>query len=177
MSLPGPKPYFLRPHMDKQALYRQGVGIVLRYGHRVFIAKRTDVKEGPACFPWQMPQGGIDTDETPYTAAVRELYEETGIRSTRLVAEIDKWIYYDLPPAISHKLWSGRYKGQKQKWFLFDFTGQEDEINLTIHTPEFCAWAWVPWAQALEKVVPFKRPVYEQVFKHFAPYFTEPALP
>lgn len=121
---------------------------------------------------WQMPQGGIDKGETPFEAAVRELHEETNVRSVLLLAESAGWYSYDLPPEAT-KRWKGKYIGQTQKWFAFRFTGEESEIDIEhpgdgAHTPEFNAWRWEPAENLPGLIVPFKREVYEQVVREFA---------
>lgn len=125
---------------------------------------------------WQMPQGGIDKGEEPYPAAMRELYEETGMRSVSLLAEAPQWINYDLPEHLIGVALKGRYRGQTQKWFAFRFDGDENEIAIDPppggHSAEFDRWAWKPMSELPELIVPFKRPVYEEVvsaFMHLAP--------
>ncbi|WP_374271778.1 RNA pyrophosphohydrolase [Paenirhodobacter enshiensis] len=149
--------------------YRRNVGIVLmnREG-LIFAAQRLD-SEIPA---WQMPQGGIDEGEKPKAAALRELWEETGITEDLVVklAKTGKWVTYDLPDTLVGKVWGGKYRGQKQKWFLFRFNGQDSDVNLNTEHPEFSAWAWKPWTEILESIVPFKRMVYAQVFNEFRDY-------
>jgi putative (di)nucleoside polyphosphate hydrolase len=155
--------------------YRPCVGImVLNAQGLVWIGCRADAKneaEGRGAW-WQMPQGGIDENEDPRAAAIRELYEETGIRSIELIAERDGWINYDLPRDLVGKAWGGRYRGQKQKWFAARFLGHDSEINITPpdgHNVEFIDWRWAPIGDVLELIVPFKRAVYEAVLPHFAP--------
>jgi putative (di)nucleoside polyphosphate hydrolase len=140
----------------------------------VFIGRRR--KERGAPMPgheWQMPQGGIDDGEEPRAAAVRELYEETNVRSAHLMAEAPRWLAYDLPDGARSRF-RGRYRGQTQKWFLFRFEGDESEINIEApaggaHSPEFAAWRWERWEALPDLVVPFKRDVYAQVAQWFAP--------
>ena len=120
-----------------------------------------------------MPQGGIDEGEAPYAAALRELYEETNVSSTSLIAEAPDWLTYDLPVEAGNR-WQGRYRGQTQKWFLLRFEGEDAEIDIRrpaggAHKPEFDAWRWEPLAAVPDLVVPFKRQVYEQVVALFAP--------
>lgn len=157
--------------------YRPCAGIALFNAEgRVFVARRRPDK-GPEyrdkVFEWQMPQGGIDPGEDPYNAALRELYEETSIRSTRLLAEAPDWYNYDLPVDTLGKALKGRYRGQTQKWFALRFIGQDDEINVLSpgggqHKPEFVDWRWEHLERMPELVIPFKRGVYEQVVRAFS---------
>ncbi len=156
--------------------YRPCAGImVLNRAGLVFVGRR---RGGPehvdATHVWQMPQGGIDEDEDPYAGALRELYEETSIRSVEKLDEIADWLAYDIPRNIVGEAWKGRYRGQKQKWYALRFTGNDSEINITSpggghHKPEFIDWRWVEMKALPDLVVPFKRPIYEQVVKSFAP--------
>jgi putative (di)nucleoside polyphosphate hydrolase len=148
----------------EQRPYRRGVGIVLfNEANRVFVAQRLD-NPGPA---WQMPQGGIDKDEKPIDAAWRELHEETGIRSARLLEESPDWLRYDLPEELAGQLWKGRYRGQEQMWYAFRFTGKETEIKIDGPHPEFSAWKWASFAEVPKLIVPFKRSLYERVYETF----------
>ena len=120
---------------------------------------------------WQMPQGGIDGNEDPAAAALRELEEETAVRSAEIIAEAPGWYNYDLPDQLIGKSWKGKYRGQTQKWFAARFTGNDSEINLAPpgHKQEFDQWRWVKMHEVIDAIVPFKKPVYEQViaaFKH-----------
>ena len=149
--------------------YRRGVGVVLFNRQReVFVAQRLDTAE-PA---WQFPQGGIDHDEDPLLAAKRELQEETGVTSAELIAETPDWLRYDLPRDLVPKVWKGRYRGQRQKWFAARFTGKDSEINVESpgggHKAEFVSWRWEPMKNLPQLIIPFKRPVYERVVKEFA---------
>jgi len=132
----------------------------------VFIGERSD-SEGSR-YAWQMPQGGIDKGEDPLDAALRELEEETAIRSVELIDESAEWMSYDLPAEALGR-WAGRYRGQTQKWFVFRFVGAESEINPdSHHHPEFCRWKWVVLRDIVDLVVPFKRPVYEALVAQFS---------
>jgi putative (di)nucleoside polyphosphate hydrolase len=154
--------------------YRPCVGVmVLNPAGKVWIGRRFDAPaepEGPGTW-WQMPQGGIDSSEDPAAAALRELDEETGIRSATLIAESAAWYTYELPPNLRPRAWSGRYRGQRQKWFAARFTGSDDEVALARpgHKPEFDAWRWADLTELIGLVVPFKREVYTQVVAEFAP--------
>jgi putative (di)nucleoside polyphosphate hydrolase len=143
---------------------------------RVFLGRRRS-EAGPEHvsngYAWQMPQGGIDPGEDAYAAALRELYEETNVRSVALLAEAPDWYAYDLPAVVAGRAWKGRYRGQTQKWFAFRFIGSEDEIDISHpgggrHKPEFDAWRWENMDRLTELIIPFKRPVYEKVVEAFA---------
>ena len=147
--------------------YRPCVGImVLNQEGFVFVGNRVDVPGDH----WQMPQGGIDKGESPENAAFREVYEETGIPPDMLesIRESRDWLYYDLPPALSRKVWKGRYRGQKQRWFAMRFLGDDSMIDLTRHKPEFDRWQWVPPADLPALIVPFKQDTYRKVVSEFS---------
>jgi putative (di)nucleoside polyphosphate hydrolase len=153
--------------------YRPCVGIMLiNRDDRIWIGRRSDKPndEGSGHW-WQMPQGGIDEGEDPKLTAARELYEETGVRSVKLMAEAPRWYYYDLPSHLVGISWGGRYRGQKQRWFAFRFLGEDSEVNISPvgHKPEFDDWRWVGIDEVTELIVPFKRHVYEQVVQAFRP--------
>ena len=155
--------------------YRPCVGqMVINHAGLVWAGARADSKneaEGRGDW-WQMPQGGIDPGEEPREAARRELYEETGMRSIVQLAELPRWLTYDLPPELVGKAWGGRFRGQKQRWFLYRFTGPDSEINIVPaagHDPEFVAWDWIPAPRLLDVIVPFKREVYREVLAEFGP--------
>jgi putative (di)nucleoside polyphosphate hydrolase len=156
--------------------YRPSVGVMLLGPDgRAFIGRRVDGPEiGAAETMWQMPQGGLDAGEEPYAAALRELYEETNVRSVAPLGETKGWLSYDLPEHLVGVAWGGRYRGQRQKWFLMRFTGAEDEIDVLnpaagAHPAEFVEWRWEDAARLPALVVPFKRGVYERVLAEFAP--------
>ena len=139
---------------------RSGVGIVLlNKDNKVFVAKRID---NPKNF-WQMPQGGVDKNENFLNAALRELEEETSIKSVELIKELDGLITYDLPDHLLGIIWKGRYKGQTQKWFLMRFVGSDNEINIKTKHPEFLEWKWVDLKKITELVVSFKLELYKEV--------------
>ena len=142
--------------------YRSGVGIVvLNKDNKVFVAERIDGKKNF----WQMPQGGVDDGENYVDAAYRELKEETSIESVALIKELDGLISYKLPPHLLGIIWSGKFKGQQQKWFLMKFLGQDSEINIKTKIPEFCEWKWIDLENITDLVVDFKLHVYEDVKK------------
>jgi putative (di)nucleoside polyphosphate hydrolase len=144
--------------------YRRGVGVVLLDARgRVFVAQRIDTQE-PA---WQMPQGGIDDGETPRQAAVRELHEEIGTHKARIIGVTPTWLTYDLPADLQRKMWKGKYRGQKQKWYLMRFTGTDADINLETDHPEFSTWKWLPFTHLPRVIVGFKREIYKQVVAAF----------
>ena len=139
---------------------RSGVGIVLtNKNNQVFVAKRID---NPKNF-WQMPQGGVDEGEDFLTAAYRELEEETSIKNVELIKELDGLVTYHLPERLLGIIWKGKYKGQKQKWFLMRFLGEDSEINIKTKKPEFLEWKWVNLQEITELVVDFKFHVYKNV--------------
>jgi putative (di)nucleoside polyphosphate hydrolase len=153
-----------------KASYRRGVGIMLvnAAGH-AFVGRRIDT----LIAAWQMPQGGIDEGETPAAAAMRELKEEVGTDKAEIVAESRSWLCYELPPEIAAALWGGRYRGQRQKWFLMRFLGRDADIDISDHEhPEFDAWRWVPPDHLPELIVPFKRQLYCDILAEFRPHCT-----
>ena len=149
---------------DRQP-YRKGVGIMLINARReVWVGRRVGMGDEA----WQMPQGGIDAGETPRAAALRELAEETGTEKAEIVAESGDWLSYDLPPEIAARVWDGRYRGQRQKWFATRFTGTDADIDIGAHHQrEFAAWRWIEPERLTRLIIPFKRPLYEAVIAEF----------
>lgn len=145
--------------------YRPCVGIMLlNRSRQVFVAQRIDMKSDA----WQMPQGGIDKGESPIEAAWREMREETGADKARLVAESRTWLTYDLPDDLAGRLWGGKYRGQRQKWFAFDFEGNDDDIDIATRHAEFSAWKWASMAELPSLIVPFKQQLYRDILSEFA---------
>ncbi len=144
--------------------YRPGVGMMLlnRAGD-VFVGQRIDTP-GDA---WQMPQGGIDEGEDPEAAALRELEEEIGTRNVRILDRTSDWLTYDLPEELIGKVWGGRYRGQKQLWFLMRFLGPDDAINIDTGEAEFSAWKWLAMGELPRAIVPFKQALYEELVARF----------
>ena len=141
---------------------RSGVGIVvLNQKKQIFVAKRID---NPKNY-WQMPQGGVDKGENYYMAALRELNEETSIKTVKLIKEIEGFITYHLPDYLVGIIWKGKYKGQKQKWFVMRFVGKDSEINIKTKKPEFLDWKWTDLNKITEIVVEFKLEVYKKIQK------------
>lgn len=156
--------------------YRPCVGLmVLNHKGLAFIGRRLGGPEHvDNVHEWQMPQGGVDDGEDTYAAGLRELYEETSIRSVEKIGEIDEWLTYDIPRAIVGQAWKGKYRGQKQKWYAFRFVGKDKEIDIMhpgggAHKPEFAEWRWEPVKNLPSLIIPFKRNVYERVVREFAP--------
>lgn len=147
--------------------YRPCAGVMLmnREGH-VFVGQRLD----STIEAWQLPQGGIDPGEDAYQAAIRELWEETGVAADKveLVAEAPDELQYDLPDDLIGKVWKGRWRGQRQRWFLFRFLGEDSDIDIVTEHPEFRAWRWMHPAELPDTIVAFKRPLYEKLLHVFA---------
>ena len=151
------------PHADLP--YRKGVGILLlNAASEVFVAQRIDT----TAEAWQMPQGGLDKGEAPRDAALRELREETGVTRAEIIAESGSWLTYDLPRDLVPRVWKGRYRGQKQKWFALRFLGADDEIDIQTEHAEFSAWRWAAPRDLPQLIVPFKRQLYLEVLEEFA---------
>ena len=141
---------------------RIGVGIILLNNeNNVFVGKRIDNLKNS----WQMPQGGVDQNENFLQAAKRELEEETGIKSVKLIKELDGWFEYNLPKNLLGKLWKGKYGGQKQKWFVMKFVGKLDEININTKNPEFMDWKWIEFSKLPNIAVHFKVNIYRKIKK------------
>jgi putative (di)nucleoside polyphosphate hydrolase len=150
--------------------YRPAVGIVLLNSKgKVFVGRRIDLEEEA----WQMTQGGINEGENARQAAFRELREEIGTDSVEVLAEASGWFYYEVPEELASKAWSGRWKGQRQKWFVMLFKGRDSDIDLATEHPEFCAWRWAPVREVVELAVSFKRQLYLNVIREFPSIFPE----
>ena len=146
----------------KELPLRLGVGIaLLNHENKVFVGKRID---NPKNY-WQMPQGGIDKNESFVDAAKRELEEETGVKTIKILKEFDEWLIYDLPKNLIDKIWKGRYRGQKQKWFIMKFLGKNNEINIRTKNPEFLDWKWIDPSDLPKVVVNFKSNIYKKLAK------------
>jgi putative (di)nucleoside polyphosphate hydrolase len=160
--------------------YRPCVGVmVLDRAGRAFIGRRIGGPEHvDETHVWQMPQGGVDEGEEAWPAALRELHEETNIRSVEKLGEIAEWLSYDLPREIIGKAWRGRYRGQTQKWYALRFTGDESQIDIVHpaggHEPEFVEWRWEPIANLPGLIIPFKRAVYQRVVDEFSRFAAIP---
>lgn len=157
----------MTPQEIEKLPYRPCVGLmVLNAAGEVFVGQRLDRSYDA----WQMPQGGVEKDEDPRDAALRELEEETGITRdlVQVEAETADWLPYELPHDLVPKLWKGRFRGQKQKWYLLRFTGTDAQVNIVTAEPEFSAWRWLAADAMLDGIVPFKRDVYARVVAEFA---------
>lgn len=154
---------------DAALPYRPCAGIMLLNDARhVFVGQRLD----NALDAWQMPQGGIDKGEDAQAAAFRELTEETGIAPhlAEVIARSEREHFYDLPPHLLGQMWGGKFRGQRQTWFLMRFLGRDSDIDITTHTQEFRAWRWAAPDQLVDLIVPFKRELYANVVAEFAPH-------
>lgn len=153
------------PFRDDPRPYRPCVGLMLFNAiGEVFVGNRIDVPGDH----WQMPQGGIDPGESPEEAAWRELQEEVGTTKAEILAESKTWYPYDLPHGLSRRIWKGQYRGQTQRWFALRYLGEDTDIDLTGHKPEFSEWRWISLEALPEVIVPFKRPIYERVILEFS---------
>lgn len=160
-------PKHLKNDEKTDHLYRNGVGIMLINSEKkIFVGKRIDNNSDA----WQMPQGGIDANESEDDAMIRELREETGISSSKvkLLAKSQGYYYYNLPYKLQKKFWGGKYLGQRQRWYLAEFLGTDEEVNIVTEHPEFSQWKWVSTIDIVNCIVSFKRPLYEDVIKEFA---------
>ena len=149
--------------------YRPNVGMmIINQKKEIFVGKRID---HPSNF-WQMPQGGIDTQEIPSIAALREMEEEVGIKKNKvdLLTESKDWYYYSIPSDLAKTLWKGKYKGQRQKWYLYKFMGAENDINIHTEHPEFSNYKWVTKDFLVPNIVPFKKKIYEKLLLEFKDY-------
>ncbi|MFN7223817.1 MAG: RNA pyrophosphohydrolase [Paracoccaceae bacterium] len=159
--------------VDPEALpYRPCVGVTLINAKgQIWAGQRID-SPSPA---WQMPQGGIDNGEKSREAACRELWEETGVTSdlVEFIGKTHGWVTYDLPPDLLGKVWNGKYRGQKQKWFLLRYLGRDDQISIDRDHPEFSAWKWIGVEEMLAAIVPFKRAVYDEVVRSFRAHLAD----
>ena len=162
---------------DRESLpYRDcAAAAVFNREGKVFIGRRMaepDDDRSEVEAPWQMPQGGIDPGEDALTAAIREVGEETGIapEHLQLIAEAPEELQYDLPDDLIGKIWKGKWRGQRQRWFLFAFTGEDADVNIATAHPEFRAWKWAEPSHLPDMIVPFKRQLYRDVLEEFAPY-------
>lgn len=157
----------MAPEEIQNLPYRSCVGVMLvnRQG-KVFVGQRIDTKTAA----WQMPQGGVDAGESPQAAAIRELGEETGVTADliRVEADTGDWLTYDLPHDLVPRLWKGRFRGQRQMWFLMRFLGNDDQIEIETDHPEFSDWRWIEPSELAANIVPFKRQIYEAVVSAFA---------
>jgi len=147
--------------------YRLCVGVmIVNADGKVFLGQRRDNFQDA----WQMPQGGVDKGEAPRDAALREMWEETGITAdlVTIEAETESWIPYDIPHDLVPNIWGGKYRGQEQKWFLIRYHGRDDQIDIETEHPEFSKWKWIERSKVVEAIVPFKRATYEQVVAAFA---------
>lgn len=147
-------------------LYRNGVGIMLINQHKkIFVGKRIDNQSDA----WQMPQGGIDAGEDEDFAMLRELFEETGIASNKveILYKSPHYFYYNLPYKLQKKFWGGKYLGQKQRWYLLNFRGHDDDVNISCREPEFSEWKWVSKEDLINLIVNFKRKLYQQITNEF----------
>ncbi len=148
----------------KKLPYRPGVGLmIVNNNFEVFVGKRIDTKTES----WQMPQGGIDEGEKTRDAVLREMKEEIGTDLAEIIAETKQWYHYDLPYHMIGKLWDGRFRGQRQKWFLLKYFGADVDININHHHPEFNEWKWVKMEELPQIIVPFKKNLYISVIEEF----------
>ncbi len=146
-------------------LYRNSIGImVINKNKNIFVGKRIDNNSNA----WQMPQGGLDAGEDEDTAMFRELKEETGISDIEIISKSKQYFYYNLPYRLQKKFWGGKYLGQKQKWYLVRYLGDDSSININTELPEFSEWKWIPKEELVKVIVSFKRKLYVDIIKEFA---------
>ena len=146
------------------ALYRNGVGIfLLNKNKKLWVGKRIDSDDKF----WQMPQGGIDTDEKEDDAMKRELKEEIGTNNVNIIMKAEDWFQYDLPKELRKSIWKGQYNGQRQKWYACEIIDDDNKINLNYHKPEFSEWKWIEPRLAIDLVIPFKKSMYEKILDTF----------
>lgn len=152
--------------------YRLGVGIILiNSENKVFVGQRLD--QGSGIEAWQMPQGGIDETEEPIKAALRELKEEIGTNQVHVIHQSKDWFYYDIPDEYIERLWGGKYRGQKQLWFLMRLMGDDSLININTEHPEFRDWKWVSFQDIPDLIVPFKKRLYKEILNEFLPIISK----
>ena len=153
--------------IEKKLPLRIGVGVILLNNkNEIFVGKR---KDNPVD-KWQMPQGGVDLNEPLIEAMRRELAEETSIRNIKVLKEFDRWLEYELPENLVGKIWKGKYRGQKQKWFIVRFLGNDNEINIKTKYPEFIEWQWVDMEKLPDLIVLFKKHIYEEITQELKKY-------
>lgn len=149
----------------KDLPYRPGIGIMLLNSQNmVLVGRRIDTTSDA----WQMPQGGIDDGEEPREAVMRELEEEVGTNKAEIILESTEWLSYDLPDRLISRIWNGKYRGQKQKWFALRFLGEDSDININTKHPEFCEWKWATMVDLPDLIVPFKKDIYSKVVEEFS---------
>ena len=159
------------PEEIAKLAYRPGVGMMLvNTEGNVFVAQRMDAP----LTAWQMPQGGIDPGEDPRSAALRELKEEIGTDMAEIIAESRDWLRYDLPPELIGRVWQGRYRGQRQKWFVLRFLGRDGDIDIATEHPEFSAWRWADLDSLPDLIIPFKRKLYLDLVAEFRDLVSPP---
>lgn len=148
--------------------YRRGVGIfLLNKKKKLWVGRRLDIKNNF----WQMPQGGIDENESETSAMLRELKEEIGSNNIKILMKSSELLKYDLPKSLIKNVWRGRFKGQVQRWFACEFMGDDDEININFHKPEFSDWKWIDPKTVCQLAVPFKKDMYYEIIKEFGEFY------